>query len=228
MRRLPGYSSFPSFRCFALAAMLVAATAGSALAQGTPALRSKGIDVDTLLTKAAGANGVRVIVTLSGATAGAQTLSLPSASAAQDAAPATAGLLRDGQSATAEQAQVLVTHVNGDEAKRQRWAPRLIRNAPYMAVTLSRPELEALAADPSVVSIHEDGELRANLQDTVPLIGMGPAYNAGATGANTMVAILDTGMDFNHVFLAPRVAKTTCFSGGGAAATSVCPNGQPK
>src|SRR5262245_58285908 len=126
MRRLPGHSSFLPFRCFAVAAMLVAVTAGSALAQGTHALHGKGINADKLLAKAASPNGVRVIVTLSGATVGAQSLSLPSASAAGDAAPATAGLLRDGQSATAEQAQVIVTHVNGDESKRQRWAPRLI------------------------------------------------------------------------------------------------------
>lgn len=92
-----------------------------------------------------------------------------------------------------------------------------------MTVTLS--ELETLAADRAVVSIHEDGVLYAGLQDSVPIIGMEPAYSLGATGLNTMVAVLDTGVEYGHVFTTPRVTNATCFSTTNASFTTLCPNG---
>jgi hypothetical protein len=114
------------------------------LAQGSPALQSKGVAVDRLIAKAAAATGVRVIVTLRGATADPGSAPLPSASTRQPAAPAaTTGPLGDGQTATAEQAQVIANHVGSDDAKRRRWGPRLIHNMPYMAMRVSLSELEA-------------------------------------------------------------------------------------
>src|SRR5262249_46598932 len=146
--------------------------------------------------------GVRVIVTLSGATRAAPS-SLESSSTRRASPADTSGPLRDGQAATAEHAQMLAKYLGTDDTKRQRWSPRLIRGTPYMAMTVNRTELEALAADSGVVSIHEDGELRPVLQDSVPLIGMGTAYSLGATGANMLVAILDTGVEYDHVFTTP-------------------------
>jgi sRNA-binding regulator protein Hfq len=96
-----------------------------------------------------------------------------------------------------------------------------------MAMTVTLAELEALAADPAVVSIHEDGQVQAGLQDSVPLIGMPAAYGNGATGNNTMVAIVDTGVEYGHVFTTPRVTHAHCFSTTNATFTTLCPNGQP-
>ena len=208
-----------------LAAMLTGPLPGDASAQGSPMLRSKAADADTLVVKAAVPDGVRVIATLRSATAGP---SVPPGSSAteQPASPATAGPLRDGQVATVEQAQIVATHIGTDAAKRQRWAPRLIPNTPYMAMTVTKDELEALAADPNVIGIHEDGQLRTGLQDSVPLIGMPAAYTRGATGANTLVAVLDTGVEYDHVFTTPRVTNATCFSTNSATFASLCPNGQ--
>jgi subtilisin family serine protease len=217
---------------FILSVAFLVDTPLPAFAQGSPALRSKGAAVDTLLAKAATPDGVRVIVTLRGATADPASAPLPSASTQQPAAPATSGPLGDGQAATGEQAQIITNHVGSDDAKRRRWAPRLIRNTPYMAMTVTLPELEALAADDNVVSIHEDGDLQPGLADSVPLIGMPTAYTLDATGANTTVAILDTGVEYGHVFLTPRVTGAACFSTaetGSTAATSfasLCPSGQ--
>jgi len=146
------------------AAILTCALPGQALAQGSAILRSKAADPDSLLAKAARPGGVRVIVTLRGATSGIQSTPPGSASTQQPAAPDTSGPLRDGQVATVEQAQIVATHIGTDDAKRQRWSPRLIPNTPYMAMTVTKDELEALAVDANVVSIHEDGQLRPGLK----------------------------------------------------------------
>jgi hypothetical protein len=144
----------------------------------------------------------------------------------QPSAAATSGPLGDGQAATVEQAQIIANHLGADATKRQRWAPRLIRNTPYMAMTVSMAELEVLAADSNVISIHEDGELQPGLADSIPLIGMPAAYSIGATGLGRGVAILDTGVEYGHVFLTPRVTQATCFSTADANFATLCPNGQ--
>jgi hypothetical protein len=199
-----------------------------AFGQGSPALRSKAVNVDNLIAKAGTPDGVRVILTLRGATPDPASAPLPSASASVSVPqpPATSGPLGDGQPATLEQVGILARHLGNDVFTRQRWATRLIYNAPYMAMTVNLPELEALAADSDVISIHEDGQLQLGLPDTVPLVGMPAAYAIDATGQNTSVAILDVGVDFSHIFLTPRVTQTTCFSTADASFATLCPNGQ--
>jgi hypothetical protein len=210
-----------------LHAVMLVVFVGPAWAQGSAILRAKAADVDALLARSAGPDGVRVIVTLAGATAGAPTAppdsstqapSTPDPSAAPGAPP-------PGTIATVEQAQVLATHVGSDDTRRRRRAPRLIPGTPYMAMTVTTAELEALAADPGVIRIHEDGLLRPGLQDSVPLIGMAAAYARGGAGANTIVAVLDTGVEYGHVFTTPRVTEATCFSTTNASFTTFCPNG---
>jgi subtilisin family serine protease len=94
-----------------------------------------------------------------------------------------------------------------------------------MAMTVTRAELEALAADNDVVRIHEDGQNRPGLQDSVPLIGMPAAYADGGDGQDTMVAILDTGVQYDHIFTVSKVAHATCFSTTTTGFATYCPNG---
>jgi len=137
----------------------------------------------------------------------------------------TAGPLGDGQVATFEQSELIATHIGTDASKRQRWATRIIPGTPYIAMTVNAAELEDLAADPNVVTIHEDGILRPGLQDSAPLVGMPAAFAFGATGAGRMVAVLDTGVEYGHVFVSGRVTNATCFSTTNASFTTLCPNG---
>ena len=68
-----------------------------------------------------------------------------------------------------------------------------------------------------------------SLQNTVPLIHADSgAWASGFTGAGQHVAILDSGVDKTHLFLAGKVVSEACYSTTNAAygSTSLCPGGQ--
>ncbi len=99
-----------------------------------------------------------------------------------------------------------------------------------IVLNVTRAELEAFAADPRIVRIHENKVGRASLPDSVPLVGMtgvGGAFSKGATGGGRSVAILDSGVLGTHEFLAGKVIAEACFSstGGSTNRASLCPNG---
>ncbi|MGE0460463.1 MAG: S8 family serine peptidase [Vicinamibacterales bacterium] len=100
---------------------------------------------------------------------------------------------------------------------------------PYFTARVGPPELQALAALPGVVSIHENELFTAQLADTVPLVNAPAAWAAGASGSGWTVAVIDTGIDKAHPFLAGKVTSEACYSGAGGTAppgfSSVCPGG---
>ena len=105
--------------------------------------------------------------------------------------------------------------------------------SPMVSFTGSLEDIARIAADPEVVRIHADAFFEPVLQDSVPLIGMGPVHSAGGTGKNTVVVVLDGPVQTNHVFLRtrpgdpPRVLAEACFSNNGREApspASLCPN----
>lgn len=189
-------------------------------------LRAKAQDADSLAAKAARPEGVRVIVTLNAASPTPATRSLPSAAIDAPDSTERSGPLQDGQPATVEQEQLLRKHVGVDRGKQRRWAPRLVRDTRYMAVTVNAAELEALSQDAAVVSVHEEGELFPGLQDSVPLIGMPAAHELNALGRNWAVAVIDTGAQYDHPFIGnERILGATCFSTGDTTFATLCPNG---
>ncbi|MEA2933518.1 MAG: serine protease, partial [Variibacter sp.] len=102
--------------------------------------------------------------------------------------------------------------------------------APFFALKLTAAELDALAADPQVVRIHENKRGKTNLLQSVPLVGMAGAsgaYALGATGAGQAVAIVDTGVQANHEFFVGKVIAEACFSHGveEPGTVSLCPSG---
>lgn len=98
---------------------------------------------------------------------------------------------------------------------------------PFIAVTVNATGVEALRASGNVLDIEEDVLMRASLAQSVPLIGADSAWASGYTGSGQVVAILDTGVDKNHPFLAGKVVSEACYSTTATSqgAASVCPGG---
>ena len=98
---------------------------------------------------------------------------------------------------------------------------------PFMALTVTLEELEALSQNPEVISIEEDRLQTPFLNNSVPYIGGDKAWAAGFSGAGQTVAILDTGVDKNHMFLSGKVLSEACYSSNvpSYGSSSLCPGG---
>lgn len=109
-------------------------------------------------------------------------------------------------------------------------AIRSYSTLPFAALEVTPQELAQLAADPQVVSVMEDPKLRPNLDRSAPLIRAPEAWAAGFSGAGQTIAIIDTGVDKDHPFLAGKVVSEACYGGfcPGGATSSVAPgSGKP-
>jgi len=104
----------------------------------------------------------------------------------------------------------------GNRAKRVQTYSAL----PFVALDVTAAELGRLAADPLVLSISENIKLRANLAQSTALVHAPQAWAAGFTGTGQTIAIVDTGVDKDHPFLAGKVVSEACYSLGGS-----CPGG---
>ncbi len=119
-------------------------------------------------------------------------------------------------------------------------AVRQFKHIPYLVLNVDAAQLERLTKLAEIVSIHPVRRLYPVLDVSVPLIGAPAVWNAGYSGQNQAVAILDTGVDKGHSFLTGKVVAEACFSttgsgdGGGVAAGAtpaaeqyftLCPNG---
>ncbi|MEC3982781.1 S8 family peptidase, partial [Amycolatopsis sp. H20-H5] len=74
----------------------------------------------------------------------------------------------------------------------------------------------ALSGGPSKIWLN--AHVQASLDQSVPQIGAPAAWQAGYTGKDVTVAILDTGVDAGHPDLAGKVAQSKDFSGKGSVA----------
>jgi hypothetical protein len=104
---------------------------------------------------------------------------------------------------------------------------RQYQTVPYVALDVDASALavlEALGSD--VVKVVDDEILRPSLAQSVPLIQADQAWAAGYDGTGQMVAILDTGVDSTHPFLADKVVDEACYSSSVAGRSQTfCPNG---
>jgi subtilisin family serine protease len=105
---------------------------------------------------------------------------------------------------------------------------RIYRYVPYLAMEVDGTALWDLIVNPIVASVREDVPVPTTLDQSVPLIGALEAWELGYSGQGQSIAILDTGVDADHPFLAGKVVAEACFSTtyDGLGSTSVCPNGQ--
>jgi subtilisin family serine protease len=99
--------------------------------------------------------------------------------------------------------------------------------APFIILNVDQADLAALAASSDVASVRLDRLRKPMLAESVPLIGAPTAWAAGAIGSGWSVAVVDSGVDKAHSFLAGKVVSEACYSTTDPAwnATSVCPGG---
>jgi hypothetical protein len=99
-----------------------------------------------------------------------------------------------------------------------------------MAMTVDASRLHSLLAGDAVAQVFEDHLLTPSLEKSVPLIGMRPPRAKSQAGAGQAVAVLDTGVDFQHPFLKGKAAAEACFSTNAqhrdVVLRSACPSGE--
>jgi len=97
---------------------------------------------------------------------------------------------------------------------------------PFLALEVDETDLQALAASQEVTDIQIDAVAEPTLAESTPLIGATKAWAAGYTGADWTVALVDTGVDSSHPFLAGKVVSEACFSSTvGDRSNTMCPSG---
>lgn len=94
----------------------------------------------------------------------------------------------------------------------------------------SEHALKDLASDPDVVRIDLDPGGRGTLDTTVPLIRAVSRHRQGVTGNGVVVALLDSGVDTDHVDLADSLDSQACFldNDGIIDGIGLCPNGSDR
>ena len=177
--------------------------AGSTAAFDFAAAEAMDASLDALLSKAASDGSVRVI--------------------AMFEEPASAGSDVERTEAVASFQDAVVSQVEAH-------ALSPIRRFTYTAGIAFETDgagVQALLADPNVVSVQEDTLNAPALYDAIPLIDADDAWALGFQGSGKTVAILDTGVNESHPFLdSGKVVSEACYSTtSGTRSTSLCPGG---
>lgn len=104
---------------------------------------------------------------------------------------------------------------------------RRYQTVPYIAIEVTPAALDMLETlSDDVVRVSADTILKPLLADSVPLVGGDQAWAGGYDGSGTAIAVLDTGIDAAHPFLAGKVVEEACYSSTVAGTSETyCPNG---
>ena len=97
---------------------------------------------------------------------------------------------------------------------------RRFETIPYVVLELSPEALEAAQRSPNVSTIREDRPVSFHLAESTPIVQAPDMWSMGYTGSGQTVAVIDSGVDKSHSFLAGKVVDEACYSVEGD-----CPNG---
>lgn len=117
----------------------------------------------------------------------------------------------------------LLSQMNGYEPS----SIKQFKYVPFVAMRVTAAGLESLLASSTVIDVQEDVGVPPVLAQSVALIGGTKAWAAGYTGAGQTVAVIDTGVDKSHPFLANKVVAEACYSTNASSQSlsSLCPGG---
>ncbi len=99
---------------------------------------------------------------------------------------------------------------------------------PYMALELSPEDLEAVFQMPGITSVREDVPEPPNLDNSVGHINANRIWTSVDFGEGQSVAVLDTGLAYNHVAFEDSFEFSACFNttSGANNSMTLCPNGE--
>src|SRR5262245_30255262 len=99
---------------------------------------------------------------------------------------------------------------------------------PYVALDVTESALSILGvATADIEQVMPDAIVRPELTDSIPLVQADQAWDVGFDGTGTAIAVLDTGVDRTHPFLAGKVVEEACFSSTvEGSSETFCPNRQ--
>ncbi len=116
--------------------------------------------------------------------------------------------------------------VAGRVPRAKRSSIRRFSSIPFLALEVDEADLRVLAAAAEVTGIQIDAVAKPMLAESIPLVGATRAWAAGDTGAGWTVALLDTGVDSSHPFLAGKVVSEACYSSDVVdRSNTMCPSG---
>jgi subtilisin family serine protease len=97
---------------------------------------------------------------------------------------------------------------------------------PHVALEVEADALRALESSSSVRRVLQDAVYQPLLAQSVPLVEGDQVWAQGFDGTGQVIAILDTGVDKTHPFLAGKVVEEACYSSNSSTTQTFCPNGQ--
>ena len=98
---------------------------------------------------------------------------------------------------------------------------RRFEHLPAIAMTVDGAGLAAAKGYGAGVRLWHDRPVELFLADSGPMVGAHRVHRAGYTGKGTFIAVIDTGTDLAHPFIAGRPVIEACFA-------DRCPNGRSR
>ena len=124
------------------------------------------------------------------------------------------GLLSNAQETSSQRDQIssLQQLVLGELSSEGLERVKTFETIPYMALDIDQDNLQALIESENVAGIWENKPMPLSLAVSVPQIHADKSREAGFDGSGWTIAVLDSGVQSDHVFLQDKVIAEACFS----------------